>query len=82
LTPLLTTRYTGGHRKYFQKWHNKEVRDTKISKWVNLIKGEQYFLNGTHKNHGGGGSYSVGVEIERKLSEDDKSVHHHNAKEV
>jgi hypothetical protein len=82
MTTLLNTSYTGGHRNYFDKWHNEKFRDTKISKWVNLTKGEQYFLKGTQMNTGGGGSYSVGVEIERILAEDDKSVHHHNAKEV
>jgi len=35
-----------------------------VSQWYNLTKGEHYYLNAKHVNSGGGGYFSVAVEIE------------------
>jgi hypothetical protein len=82
LTTLITSSTYSGHKQYYAAWNNENQRAKSISSWVSLVKGEKYYLRGAQANYGGGGYYSVGVEIKRTLAADDTTVHHQSAKEV
>lgn len=54
------------------------MKNDVISDWVNLTKGEAYFITGRHLEGGGGDNYAVGVEINQTTIEN----HHHSIREI
>lgn len=71
-TKLLdVTQYTS-YRDY---WVEDGI--TRVSKWLNLVKGEKYYIEGRHSEGTHTDHMVVGVEIEDNLPN-----HHHAMKEV
>lgn len=52
-----------------------------MSEWVNLTKGEKYYMKGIHFDYGGGDHFTVGVEI-NKTESMNITNHHHAMKEI
>jgi hypothetical protein len=77
-TTMLVSRYGWtSHRYHF-------VEGAKVSDWVNLTKGEEYYIYGRHLDGGGGDNYAVGVEINQTALGSTEIVpnHHHAMKEL
>ena len=78
LTTLLDHDYYNNYRDYFAA-RNYEVGGRKTwSEWIELKKGEHYYLVGSHAEGYGGDSFSVAVEIEQSAIKN----HHHSMKEI
>jgi len=71
-TLVVSRRSWQSHRKNFNL-----INDA-VSEWVNLTKGEKYYMYGKHRESWGGDHFVVGVEIQQSAMTD----HHHAMKEI
>lgn len=71
-TLIVSRRSSQQHRKHFQ------LRNDAVSTWVNLTKGEKYYMYGKHEERWHADNFVVGVEIVQSAMVD----HHHAMKEI
>lgn len=71
-TLIVSRRSASSHRKHFSL-----INDA-VSGWVNLTKGEAYYMYAKHEERWGNDHFAVGVEINQTNMTD----HHHAMKEI
>lgn len=59
----------------------RQLTTDSVSEWINLTKGEKYYLRGRHYDNGWADNFAIGVEI-NKTETMDISKHHHAMKEI
>jgi len=63
------------------RFHLRQLTSDTVSDWVNLTKGENYYVEGRHWDNGWSDNFAVGVEI-NKTETMDITNHHHAMKEI
>jgi len=77
-TTMLIHRYGWTYSRYAFR------EDSSVSDWVNLTKGEEYYIYGRHYDGGHGDNFAVGVEINQTALNTTDTIpnHHHAMKEL
>ena len=77
-TTLLVSRYGYTYSRYLFR------EGATVSDWVNLTKGDEYYVYGSHYDGGGGDNFVVGVEINQTAFTTNDIIpnHHHAMKEL
>jgi len=70
--------HTGTGFTPYRSYFSANRANWKISEWVNLTAGEEYYLNGAMIENTGGDHMQVAVEIEQSAIQ----KHHHGMKEI
>lgn len=78
--PLATTKLKRSHWSDVREI-NRIAGESKHSDWVNLTKGQKYYIYGRQFDYGGSDHFQVGVEI-NKTETMNITDHHHQVKEV